>query len=391
VTPEPYIQHSDVLTSSTLGPFRASWAPSISRLHDVAAVAGALVLTDIKTTLPAEGSPPPSSFEPPTQISVVGVDLTQADLGPISAAKLVAGRSFAASDTHGDVALVDSSYAAGHGLQVGSTVTIAKTPFRIIGIVRQTESSAPPSVYLPLGRAQTLAQLGGYLNTVFVQATSAADVGRVSDEISRLLPRATVTSAATLAKEVTGSLATTASLATRLGTWLAAMALAAAFAVASLLTLAAVSRRVREFGTLKALGWRSRRITAQVLGESLVTGLVGAALGIALGLGGSWLATAAAPKLFATVQETNIGKGGGFGSGLGANGGVFSGVVGGPVQTFANPSATHTVAIPFSAPVTVAVILVAVLLALAGGLLAGSVGGWRVARLRPAAAMARVE
>jgi ABC-type antimicrobial peptide transport system permease subunit len=154
--------------------------------------------------------------------------------------------------------------------------------------------------------------------------------------------------------------------------------------------LAAVSRRVREFGTLKALGWRSRRITAQVLGESLVTGLLGAMLGIALGLAGSWLATAAAPTLFATVQETNIGKGG-FGGELGANGAIFHGVVGGPVQTFANPSATHTVAIPFSAPVTVAVILVAVLLALAGGLLAGSLGGWRVSRLRPAAAMARVE
>jgi putative ABC transport system permease protein len=31
-----------------------------------------------------------------------------------------------------------------------------------------------------------------------------------------------------------------------------------------------------------------------------------------------------------------------------------------------------------------------VLLALAGGLLAGAVGGWRVARLRPASALRRV-
>jgi putative ABC transport system permease protein len=46
--------------------------------------------------------------------------------------------------------------------------------------------------------------------------------------------------------------------------------------------------------------------------------------------------------------------------------------------------------VTLSAPVTVSVIGLAVLLALAGGLIAGSFGGWRAARLRPAAALARV-
>jgi ABC-type lipoprotein release transport system permease subunit len=41
--------------------------------------------------------------------------------------------------------------------------------------------------------------------------------------------------------------------------------------------------------------------------------------------------------------------------------------------------------------VTIGVVVAAVLLALAGGLIAGSFGGWRAARLRPAAALARVE
>jgi len=42
----------------------------------------------------------------------------------------------------------------------------------------------------------------------------------------------------------------------------------------SLLTMAAVSRRVREFGTLKALGWRSGRIIGQVMGESVAVGII---------------------------------------------------------------------------------------------------------------------
>ena len=58
----------------------------------------------------------------------------------------------------------------------------------------------------------------------------------------------------------------------------------AAFVLAALLTTAAVNRRVREFGTLKAMGWHSRRIVGQVLGESVVQGLVGGALGVGLGV-----------------------------------------------------------------------------------------------------------
>jgi len=44
-----------------------------------------------------------------------------------------------------------------------------------------------------------------------------------------------------------------------------------------------------------------------------------------------------------------------------------------------------------NAPVTAGAIAAAVLLAIAGGLIAGGFGGWRAARLRPAAALARVE
>ena len=53
--------------------------------------------------------------------------------------------------------------------------------------------------------------------------------------------------------------------------------------------------------------------------------------------------------------------------------------------------AVHTVPLHFTAPVTAGVIALAMLLALGGGLLAGSVGGWRAARLRPAVALAQGE
>jgi putative ABC transport system permease protein len=389
VTPKPYVQHSDTLSSPTQGTMAASSVATIARLRDVTAAAGGLVLTEIKTTIPADNAPPPSSFQPPVQVSVSGVDLGQGGLGPLAAARLVSGRGFAAGQADADAAVADSAYAAAHGLKPGSAVTIAGTRFTVIGLVRQAPGSNAPQLYVPMARAQALSKLGGKVNIIYVQAASAADVSTVTSEIARLLPSATVNNSASLANGVAGSLKTTAQLARSLGTWLAILVLLAAVAVASLLTLAAVTRRVREFGTLKALGWRSGRIAAQVMGEALAMGIAGAAAGIALGLGGAAAASAAAPKLTATVQTANVGRGG-FGGGLGAGGAIFSGTVGGPVQTFANPNATHMVAVPFTAPVTTAAIVVAVILAIAAAVVAGATGGWRISQLRPAEALARV-
>jgi putative ABC transport system permease protein len=143
--------------------------------------------------------------------------------------------------------------------------------------------------------------------------------------------------------------------------------------------MAAVARRVPEFGTLKALGWRSSRIVSQVLGESVSTGIVGGLAGVGLGFAGVAIIDKIAPKLSASVPSA-----GGTGP--------TTHVAGGPGgASIVSPAATHTtIAVPMSASVTVGAIVLAVLLAVAGGLVAGSFGGWRAARLRPAAALARV-
>jgi ABC-type antimicrobial peptide transport system permease subunit len=296
------------------------------------------------------------------------------------------------------VAVLDSNYATSNKLGVGSTITIAKTSFKVIGIVSEPSAENNSDAYIPLARAQTLASLKNDVNTIYVAATSAAQVNTVSKDISKAVPSSTVTNSSDLANEVTGSLASTSSLANNLGKWLAVAVLVAAFLVASLLTISAVSRRVREFGTLKALGWRSRRITLQVLGESVVVGIIGGIIGVGLGFAGAALVNKLAPPLSASVGTTTgsatpggarqFGFGGGNGGG--APGGGFGGGNGGGFGGFHRPSTTHTVAVHLTAPVTVSVIVLAVVLAIAGGVIAGSFGGWRAARLRPAEALAKV-
>ncbi|HEV2260256.1 MAG TPA: ABC transporter permease, partial [Streptosporangiaceae bacterium] len=268
----------DALVLGDTGPLSAAAIAQIARLHDVSAAAGGLVLTDNRVTLPSASNP---DIQPPTSFTVDGTDITRPSLGPLSNARLTSGRAFTAADEHSDVALVDAGYAASHDIKLGSTTTVAGTKFTVIGLVSQPQASSPPNIYIPLARAQALAtdpgtgkSMSGKIDTVYVTAASASDIATVQQEIQHLLPQATVTSSSDLASEITGSAASAAKLAGALGRWLAVLVLIAAFAVASLLTMAAVARRVPEFGTLKALGWRSSRIVTQVLGESVTTGIL---------------------------------------------------------------------------------------------------------------------
>ena len=374
-------QTIDHLESNNYNPISQSEVSAVARLKGVKAAAGGLVLSDTSITIPKHFGQPGGSLPTPNSFTVQGVDTGHLSLGPLSSGTITKGRSLASSDAQSNVAVLDSGYARSHKLTVGSTVKIVGHSFKVIGIVAQPQAGAPPQVYIPLARAQALGKYAGNkslkndVNTIYVTARSAADIPAVQAEIKHLLPGDSVTTASSLASQVTGSLSSTAKLANDLGRWLSILVLIAAFAVASLLTMAAVARRVREFGTLKALGWRSSRIVAQVMGESLVMGILGGAAGVGLGFGGAAIINKVAPKLSATIASST-------GQHL---------VVGGPAGARGfSPTANHTVAVPMSASVTAAAIAAAVLLAVLGGLLAGSFGGWRIARLRPADALARV-
>jgi putative ABC transport system permease protein len=374
------------LENTQYGSLTARQLAAVSRQAHVSAATGSLSLTDVTVTgtvpaLSAGSGSFSSSFTTGT-FTVDDVDVAHSGPGPLSSAAVTAGRNLGPADATAAVALAGSGYAAAEKLKTGSTVEVGSTSFKIIGIVSVPQGGSPPNLYIPLAKAQQIgatgsARLTGQVNTIYVSADSGTDIPAVQQELTRLLPTATVTDASDLASQVTGSVGSAASLAGNLGQWLSAAVLAAAFGLAILLTTSAVARRVREFGTLKAIGWRSRRIVGQVMGESLVIGVAGGAAGVALGFGGAALIDKLAPRLSAIEGAPSASA-------------ALPGVAGKLAQQVSSASA-HTVYVTLTAPVTLSALLLAVLLAVAGGLLAGIFGGWRAARLRPAAALAKVE
>ncbi len=304
----------DVLVTGALGTLKSSAVTQIARTQNVTAAAGALSATGlaISGAVPTSssggggfgggGGGSPASIKTST-FGVLGVDTSAGRVGPLSSDKIASGRTFTPAEASSDVALVDANYARQHKLATGSHITVGSATFTVIGTVAEPQGGTTTDVYIPLRRAQSLAGMTGQVNTIYVAAASAADITAVQQSIQAQFPKATVTTSSDLASQVTGSLTNASSLAGSLGKWLAIVVLIAAFAMASLLTMAAVSRRVREFGTLKALGWRSRRIIGQVMGETLVIGVVGGAAGIALGYAGAALVSALVPPLSATAGQ----------------------------------------------------------------------------------------
>lgn len=379
--------------------FASTTDAAIAKLGGVNAVAGGLELNDtsISGTFGSFGaggggggsSGPPVSF---STFSVAGIQPTSTGVGPVSASEITSGRYFTSADSTKAVAILSSSYATQQKLKVGSSIKVAGKAVSVVGIA-STPSGSTTDVFLPLGKAQSLAGLAGKVSTIYVSVVSASDVAGVQSDIQHMLPKATVTTSADLASEVKGSLANAAGLAKNLGKWLAILVLLAAFLIAALLMMGAVSRRVREFGTLKALGWRTRRVVGQVMGEGLAQGAVGGVIGIGLGFLGSSLVAGFASPLSATVGQS-FATGGGFTGGRtftgGTGGGGFPGGArpGGFASTASNLA--HTVIVHLSAPVQASSLGLAILLAIAGGVIAGSLGAWQAARLGPAAALRKV-
>ncbi|MGR0219852.1 ABC transporter permease [Agromyces sp. ZXT2-6] len=310
--------------------------------------------------------------------SVTGVDPTADAVGPLSAVELVDGRGLDAADAGQAVVVLDADHAMSEGLAVGDTIDLGGTGFEVVGTVASTSADAATAsnAYIPLDVAQELSGLEGQVSDIAVQAESASTIPTVKADLEGALPEQEVSTQEDLAASVSGSLGSASQLVSSLGLWLSVAVLAAAFLIAILFTIQGVTRRTREFGTLKAIGWSNRRITGQVAGESLVQGLIGGAAGLALGFAGIGVVNAIAPTL-ATTTAPDSAAAGAMGGGFAGGGTPFD-------------AAQATAEVVLTAPVTPTVVALAVGLAVLGGLLAGAIGGWRASLLRPAEALRSV-
>ena len=327
-------------------------------------------ITTPQQTLKQVVSPPQTNIKS-SSYTIGGIDPAQQSIGLVTPSQLSRGRFI--SKAGGHEALVSSAYAKRKSLQLGSTLDLNGTTFKIVGLVRPPLGGQTADVYIPLAQLQKLASQTGLANVVLVRATSSSDVANVQKEIKAALGSgAQVASAKQVAASINGSLVDAANLSHNLGLVLAIIAAVAAFLVAALLTLSSIGKRVREIGTLKAMGWSQRLVVRQVLGECLATGVAGGLVGVALGVLAAAAVGAFGPSLSASSTTSATGANDVLGLG----------------QALARTASTS---VSLTAPLSLSLIFFGFALALLGGLIAGGAGALRAARLRPADALRQME
>jgi ABC-type antimicrobial peptide transport system permease subunit len=320
-------------------------------------------ITTPRETLQQVLDPPQTDIESESY-TIAGVQTADPSIGLVTASQVTKGRFLQA----GREALVSATYAARNSLKVGSKLKLNGRRFTVVGLVDPPLGGQGADVYLPLAQLQELSGQKNLVNVVLVRANDSGSVAAAEESITSQYPAAQVASSKQVADEISGSLVDAANLSDSLGLALSIVAAAAAFAIAALLAVSSVGKRVRELGTLKALGWTQRRVVRQIAGESLAQGILGGVAGVALGLLAAGAIDALGPSL--TASSTT------------ESGGLFG---------IGEVTRTATQSVSLTAPTGGAILFFGFMLAVLGGLLAGAAAALRAARLRPADALRTVE
>jgi len=240
------------------------------RIAGVSAASGGLLLWD---------------FGPTSYQTVLGVDASQAAVGPTQARQWVVAGRFLQPGERG-VAVVDKHYAAFFRLKPGSQVNIGGQPFQVVGIVEVQDGSqaAAANFYVPLNDAQALAGLKtGIINQMYVQVAQASLVDQVVQQSRASLGDVSATTEQSIV-QVMGGISR---VSDRFAGVAALTALLGGLLLTGLALSSSVSERRMEIGVMKAVGWSARAVSGYFVTEGLTLATAGALAGILLG----WLVT----------------------------------------------------------------------------------------------------
>jgi putative ABC transport system permease protein len=167
------------------------------------------------------------------------------------------------------------------GAGIGDTVLMRSEPdepFTVVGIYDSDTSFLNGGAFLNLEELQTIENKQDLYSLIFVRATPGADIDALQAQIEAEHEGLSTLSGIEDVGEVDQGLEILDAV--NLGITILAVFIGG-IAVMNTMVMA-VFERTREFGILRAVGWRTRRILQMVLGEALVLCLIAAAFGSAV-------------------------------------------------------------------------------------------------------------
>jgi len=186
---------------------------------------------------------------------------------------LVEGRKIAPAAT--DELMLGNRASAQLHAGVGETVSIRDVTYRVVGIYQTGAVYVDGGAVMPIQAVWDQEQKQGLFTLLYVKVTPGTDVDQLAGRIESDHPELAALVNLSDVGEVDQGLEILDAV--NLGITLLAVFIGG-IAVMNTMVMA-VFERTREFGILRALGWRTRRILQMVLGEALLLCLIASAAG----------------------------------------------------------------------------------------------------------------
>lgn len=264
------------------------------------------------------------------------------------------------------VALVGSDLATKNNLAVGNTFTAYGKTVTVKGIFQTGNKFQDSGVIMPLATVQNVTGQASAVTSVVATVDSSDHVDAVVVSLKTVLgDKADITSQAAQASASVASLQSIASLALA-----GVIGATVAGAVIVLLAMIMIVReRRREIGVIKAIGGSNRKVIGQFVTEALTLTIIGAVVGLGLGV----LVSGPMTKSLVTSQDSTA---------QAAQGG---GGTNGPARAFRGGlSQIGTNLTQVTASLTPQIFISAVGITLFIAIIGSAVPAWFIARVRPA-------
>lgn len=194
--------------------------------------------------------------------------------------------------------VLDRTLAEQHGIAPGDTLPVLNRTFTVVGLSAGTSTWMTSFAFVRKTAAESLLLVPGATGFLLVTPANGISAEVVRDRLSSLPGTHVLLKSELIANDV-ALLTRTFSAPLRL---MVTIALLVGVLVVGLIIYTATVERQREYGVLKAIGARNRRLYRVVTTQAMLVAIVGSMLGLGLALGGAQLIMALRPQFLVVIE-----------------------------------------------------------------------------------------
>ncbi|MFQ6101051.1 MAG: ABC transporter permease [Anaerolineae bacterium] len=194
--------------------------------------------------------------------------------------RIIEGQSLAdARGVRGKSIILGKRAAQSMDLQVGDTLRVTGSAFRVVGIYETGTGFEDAAAVVPLREAQAMTLRPRQVSMLYIKLSNPDEVDNVKARIERRLPDLTISTTSGFAGEEQ-----LLEMLDAIGIAIAGLAVVIGGITMTNTLFMSVLERTREIGVLRSLGWHRRRVLGLILGEAIVLALLGGLTGVILGV-----------------------------------------------------------------------------------------------------------